>query len=174
MAVSICGSIGKIVYFFIFNFKFIEFLIQFRKYTCPYKLLFKYNYPTTNPNSGIGMTVTCLVCQNKFDETTISFMTTHRKNCKEAQKVDVQRLLNIDYDQDLMITKSPSRARDTIKSAGTPPISTYRIETINMKRMRFTIKKTNTLEEKEPGQCAECQICNKLFVTDSNSLLHTW
>lgn len=148
-------------------------------------MLFRFNYPSTNPNTYCrsDMTITCLVCHEQFFETTILFMTAHRKHCKEENQVEHSPLTHRKCStpetippslQTVDTNESITTFCDVSSSDSTTTTTSYRIESTDMNRMRFSIKKTNILDANESGQCVECRMCKCLFVTDSMNQLQTW
>lgn len=156
-----------------------------RKYTCPYKMLFKYISSTTESESGIEMAITCLVCQKTFNETTISFMTVHRMQCQERPQFEHRQLMS-NYHSNPSFAIPATQRNDTSEwtQSHAPPVnhSTYRIEPSNGTNMRFVIKRTNTTNANKSRQNEKeanfhfkgCHKCNVQFLTKSNNPLEIW
>lgn len=168
----------------------------YRKYACPFKLLFKYNSTTLNPNrSGSGMTVICLVCHDQFEQKSISFMTTHRNHCKNARMIpssDAQKdhaTIDSNVVDSTVIIERPSQSIDVDEFHGTE-VSTensetdqhptasgllYRMEPLSdSNHLRFSIRKTNISKEKKDQHCTEHRFGENLFGTHLEKVAQTW
>lgn len=76
---------------------------------CPEKLLFKYSYVNVDgtPKRNNGMSIICLLCKKRFSQLTLTFMTSHRGECKITNQPKPTE--NVAENTDVMVLSEDSQ-----------------------------------------------------------------